>query len=72
MTFSDLNPSPEWHAPERRRTPDVLGAFNLIRECERVLPLVCDPSVGAEERAMLLRAAEKLYATLGMILAGKN
>lgn len=72
MTFSDLDPSPEWQASERRRTPDVLAAFNLIRECERVLPLVCDPGVGAEDRAMLLRAAEKLHATLGMVLAGKN
>ncbi|WP_338835846.1 hypothetical protein [Neomoorella thermoacetica] len=72
MTFSDLDSSPEWKALERRRTPDVLGAFNLIRECERVLPLVTDPSVGAEERAMLLRAAEKLHATLEIVLAGKN
>ncbi|MGB9848875.1 MAG: hypothetical protein ACPLSY_03475 [Moorellaceae bacterium] len=72
MTFSDLDPSPEWREAGRERTPDVVAAFDLIRECERVLPLVTDPSVGAAEREMLLRAAEKLHDTLELILASKN
>jgi len=70
--FSDLDPSPEWKTDGRSRTPDVVAAFNLIRECERVLPLVADPRVGASEREALLRAAEKLHDTLELILASKN
>lgn len=49
---------------------DVAAAFSLIRSCERTLPLLlAADGLAPGQREALLRAAKKLYASLGMALA---
>jgi len=55
-----------------RTPPDAARAFELVRECERVLPLVLtSPDIDAVQKEAVRRAAEKLYHTLKVALSLK-
>lgn len=50
---------------------DARKAFEIIRSCERVLPLLlAADSLPPAEREALVRAARKLRLALGLALAG--
>ncbi|WP_027719504.1 hypothetical protein [Desulfovirgula thermocuniculi] len=53
-----------------RRPPDVEAALDLLRACERILPLLLDPSVSVREREALLVPARRLYLYLKALFEG--
>lgn len=65
-----LNIFGEENAVADDRAADIMAAFNLIRSCERTLPLLLSADeFSPNEREALVRAAKKLLLSLRMVLA---
>lgn len=53
--------------PKKRNSADVKSALDVLRLCERTLPLLLDLALDRREREILALSARKLYLYLKTI-----
>lgn len=53
--------------PKKRNGADVKSALDVLRLCERTLPLLLDSALDQREREILALSARKLYLYLKTI-----
>lgn len=53
--------------PKKRNGADVKSALDVLRLCERTLPLLLDSALDQREREILALSARKLYLYLKAI-----
>lgn len=56
----------------RPYSADVINAIDIIRLCERTLPLLFHSETSVREKESLYAALEKLYFTLEILLKGSE